>query len=291
MEKEQTSYFEARKRRSIHRQAEYNRLRKKTQEHAFVEKLEREFELSPRESRGVLEVVEEMFFENREIGAGQIEYTCVSSEEGPGKTIEEVKKVRVKLTRELTSDREIQRRGGDSQMRKVQILRMTEECYDQGGLLTQEDLGRILGVSSRTIRRDIEELMRKKIKLYLRGLQRDIGKGISHKKWIVSLYLECKTYSEIERITGHSVGAIKTYMNDFSRVLIAKHRGIKSAKEIGYYLGRSERLVGEYLELIRESEKIEERRKRMESIKHQMRHLERKSPIKKRDFGMVWRQV
>lgn len=160
MENANASLREKKTRRSIHREAEYNRLKKKTEGHEFVDRLEREFEFSPRVSRGVLEVVEEMFFsrrdgfpENREIGSGQIEYTCVSSEEGAGKTMEEMKKVRVKLTRELTNDRDIQVRDGDSGMRKVQLLRMTEEAYDQSGLLTQEDLGRIMGVSSRTIRR------------------------------------------------------------------------------------------------------------------------------------------
>jgi hypothetical protein len=275
--------------RSLHRQAEYNRLRKKTREAEFVDQLEREFEFSPRESRGVLEVVAEMFFDSRELGAGQMEYTCVSAEEGPGKSIEELKKVRVKLTKELTSDRDIQARLGDSAMRKVQALRMTEEAYDQGGLLTQEDLGRILGVSSRTIRRDVEELMQKRVKLYLRGLQQDIGKGMSHKVWIVRLYLGWKTYSEIERITGHSVGAIKVYLSDFSRVLMARERGIRSAKEIGFYIGRTERLVQEYLELIAQARRDSQQRKRLESIKLQMRHLERQIPLKKGDSGMVWR--
>lgn len=224
-----------------------------------------------------------MFFDNRGIGAGQIDYTCVSAEEGPGKSMDELKKVRVKLTKELTSDRDVQARLGESAMRKVQILRMTEEAYDQGGLLTQEDLGRILGVSSRTIRRDVEELMQKKVKLYLRGLQQEIGKGISHKVWIVGLYLEWKTYSEIERITGHSVGAMKTYLNDFSRVLMARERGIRSAKEIGFYIGRTQRLVEEYLQLIAQAER--------DSIKLQMRHVERKIPLKKGDSGMVWRRL
>jgi hypothetical protein len=276
---------------SRHRQAEYDRLRTKTREHEFVDRLGREFEFSPRVSRGVLEVVEEMFFDNRELGGGQIEYTCVAAEEGPGKSIAELKKVRVKLTRELMSDRDVQERLGESAMRKVQILRMTEEAYDQGGLLTQEDLGRILGVSSRTIRRDVEELMAKKVKLYLRGLQKDIGKGMSHKIWIVGLYLGWKTYGEIERITGHSVGSIKAYLNDFSRVLMAKERGIRSAKEIGFYIGRTERLVGEYLQLIGQAERDQQQRKRLESIKLQMRHLERKIPLKKGDSGMVWRLV
>ena len=277
--------------RSTHREAEYSRLRTKTREHEFVDRLEREFEFSPRESGGVMEVVAEMFFDNREIGSGQVEYTCVSAEEGPGKSLEELKKVRVKLTKELMSDREVQQRLGDSAMRKVQVLRMTEEAYDQGGLLTQEDLGRILGVSSRTIRRDVEELMEKKVKLYLRGLQRDIGKGISHKVWIVGLYLQWKTYSEIERITGHSGGAIKAYLNDFSRVLMARERGIRSAKEIGFYIGRTERLVGEYLQLIAQAEEDSQKRKRLASIKLQMRHLERRIPLKKGHSGMVWRLV
>jgi len=68
----------------------------------------------------------------------------------------------------------------------------------------------------RIVRRDVEELMaNKQLKLFLRGLQKDIGKGITHKTWVVSLYLQWKTYSEIERVTGHTVGSIKNYLNDF----------------------------------------------------------------------------
>ncbi len=285
--------MEARSRyRSEHRRAEFGRLRKKTQEHEFVDRLEREFEFSPRMSRGVLDVVTEMFFDNREIGAGQVDYTCVSAEEGSGKTMEDLKKVRVKLTRDLVSDEDVEARLGASAKRKVQLLRMTEEAYDQGGLLTQEDLGRIIGVSARTIRRDVEELMaNKQLKLFLRGLQKDIGKGITHKAWVVSLYLQWKTYSEIERITGHTTGSIKTYLNDFCRVMMARERGIRSAREIGYYLGRTERLVNEYLALLKEAEKIREQRSRLESLKYQMRHLERKSPGKKGLSTMVWKAL
>ncbi len=278
-------------RRSVHRRAEYGRLGKKTREREFVEALRREFELSPRESRGVLELVGEMFFGNREVRTGQVLYTAVSAEEGPGKPMDSLRKVQVALTREVSSDREVQERLGDSAMRKVQILRMTEEAYDQGGLLTQEDLGRILGVSSRTIRRDVVELIEQHLKLYLRGLQRDIGKGVSHKVWIVGLYLQQKTYSEIERLTGHSVGAIKGYIGDFSRVLMARMRGIRAAGEIGFYIGRTERLVNEYVALIQKAEREAQQRERLESLKHQLRYLERKMPIKKGHSSMVWRLV
>jgi predicted DNA-binding transcriptional regulator/DNA-binding XRE family transcriptional regulator len=152
------------KRRSVHRQDEYGRLRQKTREHQFVHQLEREFELSPRESRGILEVVQETFLDKEKLQQGQMEYVCVHAEEGAGKTIAEMRKVRVVLTCERADDHEIQERLGESAMRRVQILRMTEEAYDQHGLLTQEDLGRILGVSSRTIRRDVEELMQQNLR-------------------------------------------------------------------------------------------------------------------------------
>lgn len=278
------------RRRSRTRQAEYARLNKKTPEREFVEALERDFEMSPRVSRGVLEVVHETFFEKREHRQGQVEYTAVHSQEGPGKPMEAMQKVRVMLTKETGSDREVQERHGDGGMRKVQILRITEEAYDQDGLLTQEDLGRILNVSSRTIRRDVLGLMKDgKLKLYLRGIQRDIGKGISHKAWIVGLYLEWKTYSEIERLTGHSVGAIKAYLNDFSRVMMARERGITSAKEIGFYIGRTERLVNEYVSLLEAAGGDKLKQERIESLKSQMRHQERAMPLKKGHSTMVWR--
>ncbi len=275
---------------SRYRQAEYARLGKKTPEREFVEALERDFEMSPRESRGVLEVVHQTFFDKRDLQAGQVEYTAVHAQEGSGKPMEEMKKVRVVLARDLPSDREVEAKRGGSQRRKIQILRMTEEAFDQDGLLTQEDLGRILGVSSRTIRRDVTELMRDgKLKLYLRGVQQDIGKGVTHKVWIVGLYLEWKTYSEIERITGHSPSAIKAYLNDFSRIVIARERGITSAREIGFYIGRTERLVNEYLSLLEAAERDKLKRERLDSLKSQMRHLERGIPSKKRHSSMVWR--
>lgn len=279
------------RRNSVNRRAEYERLSKKTKANEFVKTLRKEFELSPRASRGILDVVQETFFDNREIRAGQVEYTAVRSDEGPGKPVEEMVKVRVILTRDLESDHEVQERLGDSAMRKVQILRMTEEAYDQSALLTQEDIGRILGVSSRTIRRDVADLVRQKIKLYLRGIHCDIGKGISHKVWIVQLYLQQRTYSEIERISGHSIGAIKIYINDFSRVLMAIDGGIRSAKEIGFYIGRTERLVKEYLGLIEAANTDVQQRERMKRIKEQMSHISCGKSSKKRQFTMVWRLV
>jgi len=277
---------------SEHRRATYQRLAEKTRQHQFVEALESEFELSPRESKGIYEVVEEMFLEDQPLREGQIRYVAVGAEEISGAAMSGLRKKTVVLTKDDESDLEVERDHGRGGVRKVKLLRMTEEAYDQGGLLTQEDVARIIGVSSRTIRRDVSELIETPVKLYLRGIQRDIGRGISHKVWIVGLYLEWKTYSEIQRLTGHSLGSIKTYLNDFARVLMARERGIVEPEEIGYYIGRSPRLVKEYVRLIEKAEKKPEQKGRVESLKEQMKYLEREKrgiDFKKKHSGMVWR--
>lgn len=278
--------------RSEHRRAMYQRLAEKTRQRQFIEALESEFELSPRESEGIYGVVQEMFLEDEQLGDGRVRYVAVGAEEMSGPAMSGLRKKTVVLTRDDQSDLDVERDHGRGGVRKVKLLRMTEEAYDQGTLLTQEDVGRIMGVSSRTIRRDVSELMQTPVKLYLRGIQRDIGRGISHKIWIVGLYLEWKTYSEIQRITGHSLGSIKTYLNDFARVLMARERGIVAPEEIGYYIGRSARLVKEYVVLIEHAEKKPEQRGRIESLKEQMKYLEREKrgiEFKKKHSGMVWR--
>ena len=249
------------------RTATYQRLAEKTRQREFIGTLESEFELSPRESEGIYEVVEEMFLREEPLREGQIRYVAVGANEISGPSMAELRKRTVVLTRDDAHDLDVEAHHGRRGVRKVKLLRMTEEAYDQGALLTQEDVGRILGVSSRTIRRDVRALMQTPVKLYLRGIQRDIGRGISHKVWIVGLYLEWKTYSEIQRITGHSVGSIKTYLNDFARALMARERGIQVPEEIGYYIGRSGRLVSEYLALIERAEQNAEQRGRIESLK------------------------
>lgn len=275
------------------RQAEYERLGEKTRARQFVQTLEDEFEFSPRESRGIYDVVEEMFVRQEVLREGQIRYVAVGAKEGSGPPMSELKKVTVILTRDDPTDLDVEVEHGRSGARRVQLLRMTEEAYDQGALLTQEDVGRLLGVSPRTVRRDVAELMEQTpVKLYLRGIQRDIGRGISHKVWIVGLYLEWKTYSEIQRITGHSLGSIKTYLNDFTRVLMARERGIASPEEIGYYIGRTGRLVREYLALIEKAGQDSQQLERLESLKEQAKYLEREKRgigFKKKDSGMVWR--
>ena len=127
-------------------------------------------------------------------------------------------------------------------------MRLTEETYLQGGLLTQEDLGRVLQVSSRTIRKDMQSLQQDGNTIHTRGNDQDIGPGVSHKTHIIDLYLSGMTYYEIMRKTRHSSYAIKRYVSTFGRLLIMLNKGLQVV-EISRLLGCSERLTREYLVL------------------------------------------
>lgn len=100
----------------------------------------------------------------------------------------------------------------------------------------------------RTIRRDIQSLTKKKVRVQTRGAYHDIGPTLSHKVWIVSLYLQYKTYSEIARTTKHSTNSIKRYLKDFGRVVVSSKKGL-SIPETAHVAGISERLANEYMEL------------------------------------------
>jgi hypothetical protein len=134
------------------------------------------------------------------------------------------------------------------------------------------------------------EVLGEDVQVLLRGLHHDIGKGISHKAWIVRLWLEQHTYTEIERRSRHSLEAIRIYLNDFNRVVVALEKGITVAKEIAFFIGRTERLVTEYLELIRKAAEDPRQRESLLRLKERLSYdgKGRKWP-KKKDYTMVWR--
>lgn len=53
----------------------------------------------------------------------------------------------------------------------------------------------------------------------------NIGRGQTHKAKIIGLYLDGMTYIEIKLRTKHSVGAIKRYLEGFTKILMARKQG------------------------------------------------------------------
>jgi len=135
-----------------------------------------------------------------------------------------------------------------NELMKKRIIRLTNEAFDQGALLTQADLAIILGESLRTITRKCAELKDEDIIVPTRGNRQDIGPGITHKTKIVEMYLKGYDFTEIKRNTRHSSESISRYLNDFARVAVLEDKG-HTLNEMRIITGHSEHLIKDYLEL------------------------------------------
>jgi len=228
----------------------YDRLLEKTPEQIFINSLRKEFELSPAESIGILDLAKQCLFGQVPQTVGKIKYICASSKAKHGKPLSEQELMEVELTLDAgIEDLNVVKESGPKALRQLKVLRLTEEAWEQDGSLTQEDLARLLQVTSRTVRQDIKDLQRDGNFIHTRGTDHDIGRSLSHKSRIIELYLLGHTYDEIMRKSRHSAFSIKRYVCSFGRLLLLLNHGMQDIKEISRLLGQSERLTQEYLDI------------------------------------------
>jgi len=180
--------------------------------------------LSPWEAKVLIEVINEVYFtdpELKECAVYQLKYSCVSASAGPGKPLSECAMTTVFLTL-YSEDDDLDLPSGDKKAsvcrRQRKIMRITEEAREQGGLLSQEDLGHILMCNVRTVRRDISDLKKAGITIATRGQQKDIGPGVTHRAVAVKLWLEGAEPVAICKRIKHSIGAVENYLEKFKRV-------------------------------------------------------------------------
>lgn len=261
------------------RRTEINRRQIKSSEGEFIWELKNSYELSPKLSEQILITAKGSLLRGYHLKEGEIEVTVIGIEERSGKLIEKMEKKKVRLTidnriEDIAALKEYGRIG----LREIKIQRITEEAIEQGGVLSQEDISKYLSVSLRTVKRDIRKIKQRGIEVVTRGYLHNIGRGQTHKVKIIGMYLDGKTYSEIKLTARHSVGAIKRYLESFTKVLMAQNKGIYERKEISSVTGISEGLVKQYLELIKESKKD---KTRTENIKNLINRNSYREGIKK----------
>lgn len=261
----------------------------KTTEGEFIYELRNSFELSPKISGAIFYSASKHLLGNKILSEGRIEITVISIEEKAGKIVEEMKRRRVIITVDCgPEDDKILKEFGRIALRQVRIQRITDEAIEQDGIMSQEDIARALSCDTRTIQRDIRELKEREIEVQTRGVLHNIGRGQTHKVKIIGMYLDGKTYSEIRLKMHHSIGAIKRYMESFTKVLAAIKFDIRGKKYISSVTGLSENLVMQYMELINESEKDEMRKEKMEEM---VNSWIRNEDLKKRMLRSGYRAV
>ncbi len=227
------------------------RLRSKNARNAIVQKLATDFNLTPIIAEAYYKQFEIYFQEHANItlSSGEVAYEAVAADEPAGKHIRLTRKktVRLKLI-DLNEDLEALANWGLAGIRRHRLLRITRQAYDQGALLSYEDIAMLLTSSPSTVKRDVALLRRQGKFVMTRGTKHDMGPGLSHKTIIIDLYLKGYTFTEIEQKTNHSETSVKRYLADFIQIAML-HKDNFSVHQIRLIAKKSLRIVREYVDL------------------------------------------
>ena len=227
------------------------RLESKNAKNAIIQKLAHDFNLTPIIAEAFYKQVSIYFQEHSNItlSSGEVSYEAVCSTEPAGKHIRLTRKVTVRLRlMDVNSDFEVLANFGLAGLRRHRIERLSRQAYDQGALLTYEDLALLLTSSPATVKRDIFFLRRNGKFIMTRGSKLDMGPGLSHKSVILDLYFKGFSFTEIELKTNHSETSVKRYLADFTQIAILYKQNF-SHQQIRLIAQKSDRIVREYIQL------------------------------------------
>lgn len=256
---------------STYKTQKEERLDLKSSEQQFINLIVDGTNCSPYECEAISSVAKQVFAlgeyeDKRYLQPGQMIYLGLDSEEPAGKPIKECKTKRIILTlHDRGEDSDCYESHGTKYRRQQQICRMTIEAKEQGALLTQEDLGELLGCNVRTIRRDINEISKRGIVVPTRGQQKDIGPGVTHREIAVKMFIQHKEPLEISRAIMHSIRAVERYIDTFCRVVYG-YRQLGNTLKTGLVVGISVSGVNKYLEIYEQYKNKEEYSDTLEAI-------------------------
>lgn len=184
---------------------------------------------------------------------GQLVWMAVPLDEYPqrGKAIAATRMKPVVLSFVTDDDISHIAHGFDSKtLRKKRMERWVHEAYDQGALLTQLDLAALLGVCDSVISQYAREIQERGTVLPTRGNIHDLSGAVTHKREIITLYLEGYLTPDIAMKTKHSKEAVDRYIHDYHRVETLWKHGITALDQIGQLARLSQRVVQQYIDLL-----------------------------------------
>lgn len=151
---------------------------------------------------------------------------------------------------DINSDFDALANFGLAGMRRLRIERLTRQAYDQGALLTQLDLAVLLGVCDAVVSQYVQEIQSEGHLLPTRGNIHDLSGAITHKREIITLYLQGYLTPDIALKTNHSKEAVDRYIKDYHRVEILWQHDIKDIDKISQLSRLSKRVVQQYVDLL-----------------------------------------
>lgn len=184
---------------------------------------------------------------------GQLVWMAVPIDEYP-KRAKRIAETRMKpVVLSFVNDDDISHiaHGFDSaSLRKRRIARWADQAFDQGALLTQLDFAILLGICDAVVSKYVNEIQQNGKLLPTRGNIHDLSGAITHKREIITLYLEGYLTPQIAIKTKHSNEAVDRYIKDYHRVEMLWKNGITDLDQISQLAKLSKRVVQQYVDLL-----------------------------------------
>ena len=249
----------------------WTRLSQKQLDTQFVNALISGLQCSPFEAAAIVDTVYKIYtpyFQiNPSLKPGQIFFQVIAMDNAPSVPLSNSKQLTVTLTfDDPHEDLEIRKQKGVIALRRHRIQRVCTEAFQQGGLLTVEDLAnRLFNCGERTICRDLHALRKQNIIVPLRSTIKDMGRTLSHRTVIVTHWLTGHEYSEIASWTFHSIPAVKNYVDKFKRVIALSQENY-DIHTIAFLVKLSAPLVEEYVRIYHSSKIVSHRKTELYSF-------------------------
>jgi len=249
----------------------WERLRQNLVPFHFINLLQAGMNCSPFEAKAILNSVYEVYqpyFDNTaSMKPGQILFEVVSVENSAKEKLSDCQMKTVVLTLDAgLEDLKVRECEGVIGLRRYRLERIANEAFQQGGLLTVEDLAnRLLNCGERTLIRDIKALKHRDICLPLRSTIRDMGRSLSHREMIVRYWLLGMEFSEISRQTNHSIEAVANYVEKFKRV-VCLAKDSHEISTIAFLVKISVNLAQQYYDLYQTLEIIPNRERELDEL-------------------------
>jgi len=201
----------------------------------------------------ILEVVDNHIRSKENVHHGQIVWTAVSVNDRPARCQKIADTDLVTVVLDASTAEDVQARIDrvhPHQWKLHKAIRMCHQTYEQGGLLTNQDLSEILNIADSLVAKLLSKYERQnKTLIPRRGTIHDAGNSLSHKRIIChKRYVEGKSADQIARETYHSLEAVDRYLGQFDRVRHCLQQGMDTA-EISHILNCSVSLVEVYQEI------------------------------------------
>jgi hypothetical protein len=235
----------------------------------FINEIMQGMNCSLFEAQAIRDKVHEVYMPLMEMSGtikpGQIQITVIDTSVAPNIPLAQAKQRLVILTLDAgQEDRDVRRQGGVCQLRRHRLSRICEEAFQQGGLLTLEAIADLFNCAVRTLVNDLAILRAQQVIPPLRSTIKDMGRAVTHRKLIVEKWLAGHEYSEIARITYHSISSVANYVEKFKRCCILLDAGF-DLDTVALIARVSPALVRAFQEIAANAQPVLHRREQIEN--------------------------